>query len=128
MKTTPFHYQSNSKTPFVDEQNKSFDSTSNSINTSTHRDMSTVKPLMADINPEPVVDNFEKFRRMAAQIHQIFNAPYSKVINAASTTNVNSVSTTETNQNHLNQEKQNRTLPTTSDNFVKSWKSENTAG
>ena len=43
-----------------------------------------LKPLMAETNAIANAGEFDEFRRMAALIHQQFNAPYSKVINAAS--------------------------------------------
>jgi hypothetical protein len=95
---------------------------------------SGVKPLMADTNLYDTLDAFDEFRRMAAQIHQQFNAPYSKVINAASAasgtmpvsdgTQVNGGS--EKNTRPLLSTVQNKSFPMGT--FIKSWKIEHSAG
>ena len=81
-------------------------------------------------------DDFEKFRRMAAQIHQLFNAPYSKVINAAASTPSFNPSTSDGSQPTAANEKtryaaaaasvQNKHNPTAS--FAKSWSIDQCAG
>jgi hypothetical protein len=101
---------------------------------SSLNDLSTVKPLMADTYTNGTIDAFEEFRRMAAQIHQQFNAPYSKVINAASspspsismTDGVQSNGGSDKNTRPLSTISQNKMLPTST--FTKSWKVEHTAG
>jgi len=122
----------------------SSDTSSSSINTITPpsnfvlstNDMTNVKPLMADTYSNGTIDAFDEFRRMAAQIHQQFNAPYSKVINAASSpstsppipitdgTQINGGS--EKNTRALLTMAQNKTLPTGT--FTRSWKVEHTSG
>jgi hypothetical protein len=101
---------------------------------SSTNDLTAVKPLMGDTYSNGTIDAFDEFRRMAAQIHQQFNAPYSKVINAASSPSP-PISTTDGTQINGGNEKntralltiaQNKTLPTGT--FTKSWKVEHTAG
>ena len=97
--------------------------------------MTNVKPLMStDTYSNGTIDPFEEFRRMAAQIHQQFNAPYSKVINAASSPSL-PVPLTDGIQINGGHEKnarallaiaQNKILPTNT--FTKAWKVEHTAG
>ena len=97
-------------------------------------DLPAVKPLMADTCNNGATDLFDEFRRMAAQIHQQFNAPYSKVINAASspsppistTDGVQTNGATDKNARPLSNISQNKSLPTST--FAKSWKVEHTAG
>ncbi len=97
-------------------------------------DLSTVKPLMADTYTNGTIDAFDEFRRMAAQIHQQFNAPYSKVINAASSPSPSIPATdgvqinggSDKNTRPLSTISQNKMLPTST--FTKSWKVEHTAG
>ncbi|CAF1350871.1 unnamed protein product [Adineta steineri] len=111
-------------------------------------DKTTVKPLMADTHTNGNGDTFKEFLRMAAQIHQQFNAPYSKVINTSSPpppsqtqsqlpppSSSNSISIsdgittnggTDKNIKSLLTTIPNRTV-STSGTFVKSWKIEHTA-
>jgi hypothetical protein len=104
--------------------------------TSTN-DTAIVKPLMADTYTNGTSDVFDEFRRMAAQIHQQFNAPYSKVINAASSPPPpsSSILTSDGIQTNSGNDKNSKTLLTTAQNktlpintFNKSWKVEHTAG
>jgi hypothetical protein len=89
---------------------------------------------MGDTYSNGTIDAFDEFRRMAAQIHQQFNAPYSKVINAASSPSPPIPTTDGTQINGGNEKNtralltiaQNKTLPTGT--FTKSWKVEHTAG
>ncbi|CAF1173215.1 unnamed protein product [Adineta ricciae] len=102
-------------------------------------DAHTVKPLMADTRPNSTLDPFDEFRRMAAQIHHEFNAPYSKVINAASSpAHPSSFAMAAADGNPMTNgsEKTAKTLPATSvaqnktpstNTFTKSWKIEHTA-
>lgn len=118
---------------------------SNSV-TATN-DGSAVKPLMGESTSFNGVDAFDEFRRMAAHIHQQFNAPYSKVINTASTpppplapsapsaSSSGAAPATDgplTNGTHERNAKTlltaapTKTLPTST--FTKAWKVEHTAG
>jgi hypothetical protein len=89
---------------------------------------------MADTYSNGTIDAFDEFRRMAAQIHQQFNAPYSKVINAASspsppnplTDGIQTNGGSDKNARTSSTNAQNKTLPTST--FAKSWKIEHTAG
>jgi hypothetical protein len=98
---------------------------------STH-DITNVKPLMGETYSNGTIDAFDEFRRMAAQIHQQFNAPYSKVINAASSPSPPTIDGIRTNGGNekntpaLLTVAQNKMLPTGT--FIKSWKFEHTAG
>ncbi len=102
---------------------------------SSTNDTTFIKPLMAEPFTNGTTDAFEEFRRMAAQIHQQFNAPYSKVINAASSPSP-PIPTSDGTQNMNNgNDKHSKTLFTTTQNrtppvgtFMKSWKVEHTAG
>lgn len=95
-----------------------------------------VKPLMADVPPTNPNDDFDKFRRMAAHIHQLFNAPYSKVINAASSPPSMATLLSDGSQTNNGHEKnarvssnatvQNKAISTGT--FVRSWKIEHSAG
>lgn len=103
-------------------------------------DVHTVRPLMAETRPNSTLDPFDEFRRMAAQIHQEFNAPYSKVINAASSpAHPSSFAMAAADGNSMTNgtEKTAKTLPATAaaqtkapstGTFTKSWKVEHTAG
>ena len=99
------------------------------------KEIMTVKPLMSETHSDTSIDNFEKFRRMAAQIHHMFNAPYSKVINVASTLSSSSIVPGETTQVNGYHEKNGRSSSNGSGmktvqmgSFMKSWKIEHTAG
>jgi len=77
-------------------------------------------------NGTTTIDAFEEFRRMAAQIHQQFNAPYSKVINAASTPPAPAQNLTDGTNDKFYRPIPSKTL--TTNTFIKSWKVEHTAG
>lgn len=101
---------------------------------SSTNETTNVKPLMAELFPDSTIDAFDEFRRMAAQIHQQFNAPYSKVINAASSPSP-PVSSTDNIQMNGGIDKNSRTVLTNAQNkmlptgtFTKSWKVEHTSG
>lgn len=100
---------------------------------SSTNDMTNVKPLMGETYTNGTIDAFDEFRRMAAQIHQQFNAPYSKVINAASSPSVPSTDGIQINGGSEKNPRtssttttQNKTFPTGI--FTKAWKVEHTAG
>jgi hypothetical protein len=121
----------------------SSDTSSSSINTITPpsnyvlstNDITTVKPLTTDTYSNGTIDAFNEFRRMAAQIHQKFNAPYSKIIDAASsparsppiptTDEIQTNGESEKNTRALLTIAQNKMFPT--DTFTKSWKVEHTS-
>lgn len=95
-------------------------------------ELNNIKPLMAEPCTNGTVDAFDEFRRMAAQIHQQFNAPYSKIINAASSI---SSSVPDPTQNTDGNDKNLKKLPTrpitkapTGNAFFLQWKVEHTAG
>ncbi|UJR35742.1 hypothetical protein I4U23_028491 [Adineta vaga] len=97
-------------------------------------DTNTLKPLMAETYTNSTLDAFDEFRRMAAQIHQQFNAPYSKVINAASSPSSGAMPTSESNPIMNGNDKNSKTLLTTAQpktlptgTFAKAWKVEHTA-
>jgi hypothetical protein len=91
---------------------------------------------MGETYTNGTVDSFDEFRRMAAQIHQQFNAPYSKVINAASSfsppiANIDGTAINGTIDKNPRTASAapippNKPLPTSS--FIKIWKVEHTAG
>ncbi|CAF0925949.1 unnamed protein product [Rotaria sordida] len=99
--------------------------------TTTANDITNIKPLMSGAYQNGTIDVFDEFRRMAAQIHQQFNAPYSKVINAASSI---PLSTSDGIQNIDGIDKNSkRSLPKTkyqtpsTGSFTMQWKIEHTA-
>jgi hypothetical protein len=102
----------------------------------SNSDTTNVKPLMADVHPSNPNDDFDRFRRMAAHIHQLFNAPYSKVINAASSLPSMSANLSDGSQTNNSHEKSarvssNTTVPSktiSTGTFVRSWKIEHSAG
>lgn len=107
---------------------------SQSASFSASHDPTSVKPLMGETYTNGTVDPFDEFRRMAAQIHQQFNAPYSKVINAASSPSppistidgIASNGVIDKNPRTPVPNVANKQLPAS--NFIKSWKVEHTAG
>lgn len=101
---------------------------------SSSHDPTPVKPLMGETYTNGTIDAFDEFRRMAAQIHQQFNAPYSKVINAASTPSPPISTVDGITSNGVNEKNPRTPVPNTANktlpaiNFIKSWKVEHTAG
>lgn len=92
---------------------------------------SNIKPLMTDTHENSTIDAFDEFRRMAALIHQEFNAPYSKVINATSAPSSKNDATSHMNGTDKNSKTSSirpdyKTAATGT--FAKSWKIEHTAG
>jgi len=103
---------------------------------STSNENSATKILAGENSPNNPQDDFEKFRRMAAQIHQLFNAPYSKVINAAGapgsnvsfahqTSDGSQLTSTNDKNRFTSTVNQNKTNPTAT--FIKSWSVEQCA-
>ncbi|CAM4791122.1 unnamed protein product [Rotaria magnacalcarata] len=94
--------------------------------------INNIKPLMGDAYPNGTTDAFDEFRRMAAQIHQQFNAPYSKVINAASSIPSSTLSDGSSNTDGVDKSykkllmKTKTKIPPTS-SFSQQWKIEHTA-
>jgi hypothetical protein len=96
-------------------------------------EISTMKPLMSDNHPSVNVDMFESFRRMAANIHHLFNAPYSKVINvtpSCAATTMAICDSTSANDKTVRTSSTNSTSKSmpTNNTFNKAWKIEHTAG
>ena len=92
------------------------------------------KPLMEDIFSEGTTDMYDQFRRMAAQIHQQFSTPFSKVTNIPSTSTVPSafdgvqkIDGNDKNTKISSVNMQNKILPK-NNTFVQLWKIEHTAG
>ena len=92
---------------------------------------------MAEANVVANAGEFDEFRRMAALIHQQFNAPYSKVINAASSPSSGPTvpaAVTETIHTNGTSDRHTRASPATAPSksstgtFTKSWKIEHSAG
>ena len=89
---------------------------------------------MGETYTNGTVDTFDEFRRMAAQIHQQFNAPYSKVINAASSFSPPIAISDGTVSNGTIDKNPRTPFPTAPNkplppnNFMKLWKVEHTAG
>ncbi|CAF4492128.1 unnamed protein product [Rotaria sp. Silwood1] len=99
--------------------------------TTTTNDITNIKPLMAGTYQNGTIDVFDEFRRMAAQIHQQFNAPYSKVINAASSIpfpisdGIQNIDGTDKNSKRFLTKTKNQNPSTGT--FSMQWKTEHTA-